>query len=47
MKGLRKFRRDSLRKNVGSRNLKMAWENYQMEKYGDEYKAVCSYKRGK
>ena len=47
MKGLRKFRRDSLRKNSGSRNLEMAWANYQMEKYENEYKAVCSYKRGK
>ena len=47
MKGLRKFRRDSLRKKVGGRNLEMAWENYQMEKYGDEYKALCFCKRGK
>ena len=44
---LRKFRRDNLRKKVGGKNLKNAWESLQMEKYGKDYKKVCSRKRGK
>lgn len=38
----RKFIRNQLRKQVGSKNLKWAWERFQMKKYeGEEYHKVC------
>jgi len=41
----RKFIRDHIRKEVGNKNLKDMWKQFQKEKYGDDYKKVCSRKR--
>ena len=40
---LRKFRRDKLRKLVGSKGIAYAWANYQIKKYGKDYKAICEF----
>ena len=39
----RKFTRDNLRKKVGNKNLREAWEMFQKNKYGRFYKEVCYY----
>ena len=38
---MRKLKRDKLRKKVGNKNLKLAWENYQKKKYGKDYRKIC------
>ena len=37
----RKMKRESMRKQVGARNMETTWEQYQREKYGKDYKAIC------
>lgn len=39
----RKFNRNSLRKLVGNKddNLQMAWQRFQMNKYGEDYHKIC------
>lgn len=37
----RKMKRESMRKQVGTRNMETTWEQYQREKYGKDYKAIC------
>lgn len=38
----RKFNRDQLRKQVGNRNLRNAWQSFQMCKYkGESYHEIC------
>lgn len=41
---IRKFRRNQLRKRVGNRNMKSAWERLQRKIYGYSYKKVCKKK---
>ena len=40
----RKMKRESMRKQVGTRNMKVTWEQYQREKYGKDYKTICKKK---
>ena len=40
----RKMKRESMRKQVGTRNMEITWEQYQREKYGKDYKAICKKK---
>lgn len=44
---LRKFRRNTLRKEVGNRNLQSAWESSQRRRYGDQYDTICKKKGAK
>ncbi len=38
---IRKFKRNVLRKRVGNRNLKSAWERYQRNRYKEHYTEIC------
>jgi len=44
---IRKFRRDSLRKQVGNDNLKNVWERFQQKKYGWKWFRVCMKTQGR
>lgn len=37
----RKFIRDKIRRDVGNKNLRTAWENHQRKKYGNKYFEKC------
>lgn len=36
----RRFRRDQIRKEVGNKNLPLAWQRFQMEKYKHKYHEI-------
>lgn len=37
----RKFQRDKLRKKVGAKGLKEAWQRHQEKRYGHRYDVIC------
>lgn len=44
---IRKFKRDSLRKQVGNKNMKNSWERLQKNIYGKKWFRVCMKTQGR